>query len=196
MNGGLFQLRRSMSASDFDKDIAARKEEAKDVANVVDFSYRFSKNHTSTPFGRDNKTYSGGLTGAQYVARIDYPDRPARSESLMKLRWREYGSTSIFSYLILERQFKFAPPKLCAVNFVQQLLDQVNDDDGLRQFFHAYKIVRDALTPRGYGRLPKLTMDMHCSIPPQLDAAPLTPTMLTTYSEYISTQSASKRPAA
>jgi hypothetical protein len=59
-NGGWPRILNTLSADDFDRDIEERREEARVVANIIDFSYRFSI------FGKQWNLH-GGVTNARYV---------------------------------------------------------------------------------------------------------------------------------
>jgi hypothetical protein len=57
--------------------------------------------------------------------------------------------------------------KLNKVKFVEQLVSQTSDVDGLRLFFAAYRDVSTVLRPRGY-KSPPLALDSLNNIKPEL----------------------------
>ena len=162
-NGGWYRIRHSMRARDFDSNIDDRSDEAKAAANVVDFSYRFSINGTRSPSSR--RRNPGGLDAARYVVRTARSYKSASSETKMKNRWRAYGSTAIFLYLILNQKFDLKPPRVSSGKFLEDLWRQADDVDQLRCFFRAYQIVQQALAPLGYRDYPALDLDLRSSLP-------------------------------
>jgi hypothetical protein len=140
-NGGWTQMVLSKSAASFDRDIRKRLIQAQAAANVIDFLHRSVKNQSQIKSTNCRKRV--GLDAARYVVRQSYP--PAISESLMKLRWREYSKAAVFLYLILNQKFDLTPPQVKSDQFAKILLRQADDRDQLRRFFSAYEAVRIAL---------------------------------------------------
>jgi hypothetical protein len=165
-NGGWRGIRYLRSTRNLDNKIAKRRNEAQSAANIVDFSYRFSKNLASARYpGRRNP---GGVNAARYVVRKAY--EPAMSNTKVKDRWREYQVPAVFMYLLLNQGFNFGPPRIGSKDFVEVLLRQVGDVDALRKYFFAYQIVRSALSKLKYKGFPLLDVVLECSPLPQLNA--------------------------
>ncbi len=158
-NGGWLRIRHSMTAREFDDNIAVRRSEALAVANVVDFSYRFSIHRTN------DRRRRGGVNRALYVVRKAPSYKTTVRESTMKSRWREYKVPAIFLYLMLLQSFDLSPPRVSSPKFAAKLLQQADDLDNLRSFFRAYQVVRESLSSPGYAVLPKLSVDLGCEAP-------------------------------
>jgi len=166
-NGGWSRIRRS--AKRFDKEIAERRREARFAVNIVDFSYRFSRHPVS--IGHSRRRTPGGVDSARYVVQRAY--KPAGGESTIKSRWRRYGSSAIFLYLISSQDCDVRPPRVSSRKFVERLLQQAVNIEGLRRYFCAYQVVRAALLHKNYKKFPALDLDLQCS-PLELNAAELT----------------------
>jgi len=82
-------------------------------------------------------------------------------------RWQEYGSAAALQYVLLIQKIGPKPLKLNKVGFVERLISQTSDVDGLRRFFAAYRDVSHVLRPRGY-ESPLVDLDCLKSIKPQL----------------------------
>ena len=181
-NGGWSRMRHSMSAREFDENVDARSEEARAAANVVDFSYRFSI--SGAPSQKGQRKNPGGLDAARYVVRQARPYKSAMSETAMKNRWREYRSTAIFLYLVLNQKFDLKPPRVASKNFLENLLRQSDDVDKLRRFFRAYQMVRLALSDLKYADYPLLDLDLHSSVS-QLEAPTFSPEVQLVFNRWV-----------
>jgi hypothetical protein len=178
-NGGFRRLRHSQSARTFDRNTMAKDKEAQVVANIVDFSYRYSKHRAGEQYpGRSNP---GGVHAAQYVVRNAYP--PALGESTIKSRWREYQLPAIFLYLLHYHRFDMRARRVSSRNFLAALLQQAGNIDELRRYFCAYQTVRAALLDRKYKLFPVLDLDLGCS--PQLEAAEFSPDISRAFEAWI-----------
>lgn len=155
-NGGWSRIRHSEDASTFDEDIDARCAEARVVANVVDFSYRFSI------YCKERKL-SGGVDNARYVLEKAPEYKSSIGESQIKNRWREYKQSSIFLYLLLVQNFDLRPPRISSTNFLAKLLKQADNTAELRRFFAAYQAVYTALLSRRYKDLPAIALHLDVS---------------------------------
>ena len=180
INGGWRRIRHSMSARRFDKNIVARCRDAQFAANIVDFSYRFSKHLGSTRYS--GRTNPGGVSAARYVVGKAY--RPRMEETSIKNRWRAYQLQGIFLYLMLNQQFNMKPPRVGAKKFLEELLRQADNLEELRRFFCAYQAVRAALLDQKYKRFPTLDLNLQCS-PPQLDVAEFSPDIQKAFEEWL-----------
>lgn len=76
--------------------------------------------------------------------------------STLKTRWREYGTTAAFSYLLFVQKFELVPPLVSSSKFCPTLLDQVVDIDHITEFFQAYGHLCRVLGSRGY-RFPRVS---------------------------------------
>jgi len=157
--GGWRRIRRALSDREFDDDVGARIEEAKAVAEVIDFSYRFA-------ILRKDKGYKrrGGVSLARYVVQTAPSYNSKMSRSTMKNRWREYGSSSAFIYLLLKNGYSFLPRRVSTIQFAAKLLQQIQDEQALRQFFCAYQHITNVLSGSGY-MFPKLSLDLRSTFP-------------------------------
>jgi hypothetical protein len=174
-NGGWTRIRHSPSARTFDKGTHLKGDEkkgARAVANIVDYSYRFSKHMAGRRYG--NRKEPGGVDAAKYVVRNAV--RPFVSESSIKTYWRKYQISAIFLFLMFNQKFNLKPPRVSSTNFLEGLLRQADDFEELRRFFCAYQTVRDALSKLKYKQYPALDPKLECS-PPELEAAEFSPAM-------------------
>ena len=172
-----------MSASEFDENIEARSKEAQDAANIVDFSYRFSIHPLSTP--HDGRSKPRRRNAARYVVLRASSYGIRMSRSTIKKRWKEYQLPAIFLYLMLNQKFDdLKPPPICSKKFLEKLLRQTDNVDGLRRFFRAYQIVRDALVALKYKCYPALDLDLQSS-PPQLDAPEFSQDIQTEFKKWL-----------
>jgi hypothetical protein len=167
---GWRRIRRLISARAFDRTIKDRGREAQAVANIIDFSYRFSIHGRGLP--HDGRTNPGGVDSARYVARKAY--KPSMARTTMKNRWKKYRPSAIFLYLMLKQNFDLQPPRVTSKNFVETLLGQADNVSQLRRFFRAYQLVRAALLELKYIHYPALDLDLQSS-DPQLDAPEFPP---------------------
>jgi hypothetical protein len=76
---------------------------------------------------------------------------PSTRPSTLKTRWREYGITAAFSYLLFVQKFELMPPLVSSAKFFPILLTQVEDTNHITEFFQAYRHLCDVLGTRGYG---------------------------------------------
>ncbi len=157
--GSWRKIRHLPAAKEFDADLRAREHQAKAVACIIDFSYRFARL-------REAKGYKGrgGVTLARHVVRTCASYGQKQSRSTMKTRWDEYRQASAFIYLLSSPQTPFSVPKVADVNFAVKLLQQIENKEGLRKFFSAYQEVTDVLKTRGY-ELPALSLDLGPRLP-------------------------------
>jgi hypothetical protein len=130
-------IARAWTRRQLAEDVNVRWEEVRDAARIVQFSYRFAKL-------KNNDGRLGGVTMARYFVR----NTQKISDGTMKARWREYGKTAVFGYLLTEIGLR--PAKLTSKKFVESLLSQVTDVGRLQRFFAAYRDMSIILRPRGY----------------------------------------------
>ena len=156
-NGGWSRIRHSLSVKTFENQMSERRDLASAAAKIVDFSYRFE----AMP---NRGTYKGGVTTARYVVVNAKSYELQKKKSTIKNRWREFGSTAAFLYLLLIQNAPLMPPKLTAKRFSRDLLKQAEGVQELRNFFCAYQHVCDVLAPRGY-KFEKLTLNLNCGVP-------------------------------
>jgi hypothetical protein len=159
-SGGWRCIRQLWSASEFDEQLAIRQQEAKIAARLADFSYRFAK---SIP----NDSRKGGSTMARACLNAVNAKNKGYSTGTLMNRWQEYGSAAALQYVLLIQKIGPKPLKLNKVGFVERLISQASDVDGLRRFFAAYRDVSHVLRPRGY-ECPLVDLDCLKSIKPQL----------------------------
>ena len=174
-NGGWRRIRHSPSARNFDRGThlkGNKKVEAQAAANIVDYSYRFSKHLANAHPGK--RKNPGGVEAAKYVVRNAV--RPVAGESAMKSYWRKYQFTAIFLFLIFNLKFDLKPPRVSKSNFLEKLLRQADDIEELRRFFSAYQTVRATLSKLKYKQYPALDLELECSLP-ELDVGEFSPAM-------------------
>jgi hypothetical protein len=178
-NGGWSKILHSMQVGEFDQDIKARRKLAQIAVNIIDFSYRFSKNPPKIEYRR--RRNPGGLEAAKYVVRNT--TRPAVGASTIKQRWAAYRATAIFLYLMLNRQFDLQPPRLNSKAFTDELLRQAENVDQLRRYFRAYQAVQSALSDLRYNFV---TLDLDVGGPtPELHALDFSPEMKRALSDWV-----------
>jgi hypothetical protein len=171
-NGGWPRIKQSISAITFDRGVEKQRGYAEAAANIVDFSYRFSK-HPPSALG-SRRQNPGGVDAAKYVVRKAC--KPYVSDSTIKGRWKKFKSSAIFLYLLFNQKFDMRPPEVSSEDFAETLLRQVDNLDELRSYFCAYQTVRAALLVRNYEKFPALELDLNCP-PPQLDTPELSSDM-------------------
>ena len=179
-NGGWRRIRHLTSASAFDKNIKNNGHEAQAVANIIDFSYRFSIHGKGLP--HDGRRNPGGVDSARYIAQNAY--WPSMARSTIKNRWRKYRPSAIFLYLLLKHKFDLQPPRVTSKNFVESLLRQANDVKEIRDFFRAYQLVRAALSNLKYVAYPALDVNLQSS-DPQLDAPEFLPDIRVAWEKWL-----------
>jgi hypothetical protein len=181
-NGGWRRIRQSQSVMAFDESMKCRKKEAKPAAKIVDFSYRYSKHLSSSKY--PGKKNPGGVEAAKYVVRKAYN---FGKKTTIKNRWKGYKVTAVFVYLLLMRDFDFGPPRVGSRKFVEVLLRQVSNIDGLRKFFCAYQEVQGVLSKLNYKDFPTLDLKLDCSLTQQLDAPVFSPKMQAAFENWLQT---------
>jgi hypothetical protein len=178
-NGGWSRIRHSISVKEFDNGLLERRDLAGAAAKVVDFSYRFE----DMP---DRGSYRGGLSTARYVVVNAKSYNLSREIGTTKSRWRDFGKTGAFLYLLLIQNFSLMPPKLASKTFSKKLLDQVADVGSLRKFFRAYQHVCEALVPRGY-KFENIALNLNCEAP-SLPKAALQPDVIAAFKKSLGAQ--------
>jgi hypothetical protein len=158
--GGWHKIRHLRKAKEFDSTMRARRVEAKAVACIIDFSYRYARLE-------GEKTYKkqGGVTLARYVVGTSQSYGLTGSRSTIKSRWREYKYGSVFIYLLQKRQYPFLPPKVSFTGFADSLLQQVENIETLRKFFREYQHIVEIIATQRY-EFPKLSLDLKCDLSP------------------------------
>lgn len=160
-SGGLRRIQNLGGLKEFDEQIDIRKSRTVVVAKVVDFSYRFALLKPKT-------RAKGGVTMARAIVATTPSYGYRRRSSTLKSRWREYGPTAGFLYLLRIQKFELVPCPLTSDRFAKQLLKQADDIAHIREFFLAYQYLCNILKTRGYnfpsvhsvvGKLPDLAFD-------------------------------------
>ena len=159
-SGGWRRIRQLWSARDFDEQFAKRVDEAKIVARLADFSYRFAR---SLP----NDSRKAGPTMAQKCLNEFNKKEGGYSTGTLKSRWSQYGSAAALQYVLLIQEIGPKLLKVNKVNFVEKLVSQALDVDRLRSLFAAYRDVSKVLRPRGYDS-PLLALDELKNVKPEL----------------------------
>jgi hypothetical protein len=159
-SGGWRRIRQLWSAREFDEQLAIRVDEAKAVARLADFSYRFAK---SMP----NGSRKAGPTMARKCLNEFNKRKGGYSTGTLKNRWSEYGSAAALQYVLLIQKIGPKLLKVNKVNFVEKLISQTLEVDSLRNFFAAYRDVSKVLRPRGYDS-PLLALNELNDVKPEL----------------------------
>jgi hypothetical protein len=158
-SGGWTRIRRLWSAKYFDEQLSIRRAEARVVARLADFSYRFAKLMPNDP-------RKAGRTQARACLN-EVSSKAGYSTGTLKSRWAEYGSAAALQYVLLIQKIGPKMLKLNKVNFVEKLVAQTSDVDNLRRFFAAYRDVSKVLRPRGYDS-PQIALDVLNNVHPEL----------------------------
>jgi hypothetical protein len=148
-SGGWRAIRNIWNAKEFDEQIKIRLGQARTAAKLVDFSYRFA---TIKP----NHRQKAGPTMARSIICSSPSYQYKKELSTLKTRWREYGATAAFSYLLFVQKFELKPPPVSSRRFCPILLTQVADTGHITEFFQAYRHLCDVLGTRGY-RFPRIS---------------------------------------
>jgi hypothetical protein len=159
-SGGWRRIRQLWSAKEFDQHFASRREEAKIVAQLADFSFRFAKL-------MPDDSRKGGPTMARKCLHDVNKENVGYSTGTLKSRWSQYGSAAALQYVLLIQNIGPKLLKLNKVGFVEKLVAQTSDVNSLRSFFSAYRDVSKVLRPRGYDS-PLLALDDLRNIDPKL----------------------------
>jgi hypothetical protein len=159
-SGGWTRIRRLWNAKDFDEQLAIRRVEARVVARLADFSYRFGMLMPKDP-------RKAGPTLARECLNEVRKNKGGYSTGTLKSRWAEYGSAAALQYVLLIQKMGPKLLKLNKVNFVERLVAQTSDVDNLGRFFAAYRDVSKVLRPRGYDS-PRLALDVLNDVHPEL----------------------------
>jgi hypothetical protein len=119
-SGGWRKIRQLWSGREFDEHLSIRRKEAKIVAELADFSYRFAKSMS-------NDSRKGGSTMARACLRKVNNQKEGYSASTLKSRWSEYGSAAALQYILLIQKIGPKLLKLSEVKFVEQLVSQTSE---------------------------------------------------------------------
>jgi hypothetical protein len=159
-SGGWTRIRRLWNAKYFDEQLAIRRAEARVVARLADFSYRFAMLMPKDP-------RKAGPTQARECLNEVSQNKGGYSTGTLKSRWAEYGSAAALQYVLLVQKIGPKLLKLNKVNFVDRLVAQASDVGNLKSFFAAYRDVSKVLRPRGYDS-PPLALDVLNEVHPEL----------------------------
>jgi hypothetical protein len=179
VNSGWDQIVGSISQRTFDTKIQKHCELAQTAANIIDFSYRLSKNPLNVDYQR--RRNPGGLDSARYVVRKT--SRPAMADTTIRLRWSPYSSSAIFLYLLIKQDFDLKPSPVKSSDFICRLLRQTENREVLRRYFRAYQVVQAALSDLKYS-VPRLELDMG-QPPPELSSPVLSDEMKEAFSDWV-----------
>ena len=150
--GGSRGIRSVAQSNEFDKQIKLRRRQAGVVTKLVDFSYRFARLNIKS-------RAKGGVTMARSIISTAPSYKYKKKISTIKSRWREYGRTAGFLYLLAVQRFELIPCPVTSNSFTKRLLKQANDIAHIREFFQAYQHLCDILNARGY-RFPTISSDI------------------------------------
>ena len=145
-------IRGLMPSREFDEQIDIRKRQSVSVTKLVDFSYRFAHLKIKT-------LAKGGVTMARSIVSTVPSYKYNRGLSTLKSRWKEYGLTAGFLYLLRIQKFELIPYRVTDDEFAKELLQQAGDIAHIREFFQAYQYLCNILNARGY-RFPTISSDV------------------------------------
>jgi hypothetical protein len=140
--GGAKRLRFASTTKAFSKTLDRRRREARDVAQMVEFSHRFAEFRPPTSKAAQ---VAGSTMARAFVTQMGGP-----SDGTLKQRWRKYGDRAVLQYLMLVHHQKLKPEKLSARSFLEKLYEQAEDLETIHAFFVSYRNLRLVLKPRGY----------------------------------------------
>ena len=92
-SGGSRRIQKMPRSKDFDEQLKYKKGEVLSVAKIVDFSYRFARLNPKT-------RAKGGITMSRSIVSTAPSYKYRKKISTLKTRWREYGPTAGFLYLL------------------------------------------------------------------------------------------------
>jgi len=142
--GGSRGIRSVERSTEFDEQIAIRRRQAGVVTKIVDFCFRFARL-------KPKIRAKGRVTMARSIVSRAPSYKCRRKLSTLKTRWREYGKTAGFLYLLAVQRYELIPLPVTDTNFTKRLLKQANDIEHIREFFWAYQYLCKNLEPRRYG---------------------------------------------
>ena len=164
-SGGWAAIGNMWNSKEFDEQLKIRRGEAHVAVKIVDFSYRFA-------MLRPNDKRKAGVTMARSIICNSPTYKYSKGMSTLKTRWREYGTTAAFLYLLSVQKFELMPPLSSSVNFCETLLNQTADVDHLAEVFQAYQHICKVLGPRGYSFPPIRTVEGTLAKPLVIDPFP------------------------
>jgi hypothetical protein len=137
-NGGWGRLRFVYSVRALEKKLERRKTQARKVARIIEFSFRFQPNS-------EKPKQIGGVTMATDIVTSCKYFRIDGKDSQLEKSWSVLQNSAPFFYLTYVLKHPFYLKKIAGKNFPQRFLRMVLDQAKLVEFFGHY----NSLAPAG-----------------------------------------------
>lgn len=146
-SGSWHRLRFIDSIRDLERELDDRKWQARNVARIVEFSYRFDPNP------KKPKQIGGVTMATDIVTNASYFKVKTKKSQLEK-SWSFLKSSAPFLYLIYVQKHPFRIYKPAGKNIGQRFLTKALDREDLLEFFASYNFLTQVLAERGYHYTP------------------------------------------
>lgn len=148
-NGGWRKLRFVYSVRALEKNLRKWKTQARNVARIIEFSFRFQPNP------KKRKQIGGVTMAIDIVTTSDY-FHVAVKDSQLEKSWSDLQSAAPFFYLIYVQKHSFFLNKLGGKKFAHRFQRMALDQGKLIDFFGQYNSLVGVLRHRGYRYTPLL----------------------------------------
>jgi len=159
-NGSWYKLRFLDSIRDLESDLFDWKRRARNVARIVEFSFRFEPNPKKPK-------QTGGVTMATDIVTKAPYFKVNKKKSQLEQSWSTLRSAAPFFYLIYVQKYPFYLKKLAGTLVAKRFLAMVADQEVLLEFFASYNSLIQVLGDRGYHYTPVV-------LPKDMKGRPLT----------------------
>jgi hypothetical protein len=142
-NGSWYKLRFLDSVRDLESELEDWKRQARSVARIIEFSFRFEPNPKKP-------RQLGGVTMAiDIVTSVPY-FRVKVKDSQLEKAWSRLQSGAPFLYLIYVQKYPFYLREIAGSSFAERFLAMASDQARLLEFFAQYNVLIGELRNRGY----------------------------------------------
>jgi hypothetical protein len=142
-NGSWYKLRSLESGRDLKSELGDWKRQARSVARIIEFSFRFEPNPKKP-------RQLGGVTMAtDIVTNVPY-FRVKVKDSQLEKAWSRLQSAAPFLYLIYVQKYPFYLRNIAGSSLAERFLAMVSDRARLLEFFAQYNALIGELRNRGY----------------------------------------------
>jgi hypothetical protein len=142
-NGSWYRLRFIDSVRDLESDLKDRKTHARNVARIIEFSFRFVPN-------LKKPKQLGGVTMATDIVTSVRCFKVKGGDSQLEKAWSRLKSAAPFFYLIYVQKYPFYLRKIVGSRFTNRFLAMISDYERLVEFFAQYNFLIERLRSRGY----------------------------------------------